>query len=374
MLITALALLALQAAPPTNTAPATDTYFGETVTDDYRWLEKLEKDSPEVKAWTDTQLNWLRTKLDTLPCRTALATQLRPLMTISSWSVPIIRGAGYFFTQRQGAMNQPALYVRNGGANTGERMVLDPNEMDPSGLTSLDWWTPSWQGSKVAFGTSKAGDEMSVLRVIEVGDHTRRNGLGGKLMKDEIPGKVSFGGWNAGGDGFVYSRLADPKDPYSRVVAFHRLGTPVEQDPVFMKQEKPAEVPFGSIGKDDKWVMLGTTRGWSETDLWCAELSKLRDGKLDRTPIAVGRGARFMPVEVVGDTLYMTTTLGAPNVKLVKVDLRNPAESNWKVLVDERKDAVMTAVDLGKDEIAVTWQKDAHDVVQVCKYDGSPVA
>ncbi len=365
-LLTTVALQGAGAPPATKAVPVTDTYQGESVTDDYRWLEALEKNSPEVKEWTDAQLRYLRTNLDPLRCRAELQQKLPPLMTITSWSVPIIRGPGYFYSMREGKMNQPAVFVRNGGANTGAERVLDPNIMDPSGLTSIDWWMPSWQGSKFAFGTSKAGDEMSVLKVMRTDTK--------EMFKDEIPGKVDFGGWNSSGDGFVYSRLTDAKNPYSRVVAFHKLGEPVEKDPVFMKQVNDSEVPFAAIGKEDRWVAMGFSRGWSENDLFVGELSKLREGKESKITIATGRGARFTPVEIIGDKLYMTTTLGAPNQKLVAVDIRNPAESNWKTIIAERPDAVLSQAEFSKDEIVVVWQKDAHDLVQTFKYDGKPVA
>jgi len=353
--------------PATKTVPVTDDYSGTAVTDDYRWLEPLEKDSPEVKAWTDAQLAHMRATLDPLPCRGALAEQLKPLMQITSWGVPIIRGPGYFYAQRDGNMNQPAVYVRQDGPNAGASVVIDPNVIDPTGLTSVDWWMPTWQGSRMAYGTSKAGDEMSVLKVLRLES--------GKWipLADEIPGKVSFGGWDGWGDGFVYSRLLDPKDPYSRAVAFHKLGEPVERDPVFLKQTSPSEVPFGAIFGEDRWVVLGVTRGWSENDLWVAKLDAMRDGKDARIPVAVGRGARFTPQEIVGDTMYMTTTLGSPNGRLVAVDLGNPAEASWKVIVPERQDAVLSDVAFGKDEIVVTWQKDAHDLLETFRYDGKAV-
>ena len=253
MLIAFLASAALAVPPQTKVDPVTDDYAGTKVSDDYRWLEHLEKDSTEVKAWTDAQLAHLRSTLDPLRCREALRTELTPLMQITSWSVPTIRGPYYFYSQREGRMNQPAVYARNGGPNVGAEVILDPNVMDTTGLTSMDWWSPSWQGSKFAYGTSKAGSEMSVLRVM----HTDTK----EPFKDEISGKVNFGGWNRWGDGFMYSRLTDPKDPYSRVVCFHKLGEPVEKDPVFLKQAKPAEVPFGSLTSEDRWAVLGVSRG-----------------------------------------------------------------------------------------------------------------
>ena len=368
MIIATLAAVALAVPPQTRVDPVTDDYAGSKVTDDYRWLEPLEKDSPEVKAWTDAQLAHLRSTLDPLRCRTELAEKLRPLMQITSWGVPIIRGPGYFYAQRDGKMNQPAVYVREGGANTGAKVVIDPNVIDTTGLTSVDWWVPSWQGSKFAYGTSKAGDEMSVLKVTKLEKETW------ETLKDEIPGKVNFGGWNQWGDGFVYSRLTDPKDPYSRVVAFHKLGEPVEKDPVFMRQTNPSEIPFGGLTSEDKWVVLGVSKGWSQNDLWVAKQDDLRAGRDTKIAIAVGRGARFTPVEVIGDRLYMVTTLGAPNTRLVAVDINNPAESNWKVVIPERSDAVMSQVEFGKDEVVVVWQKDAYDTVKTYRYDGTPVA
>jgi prolyl oligopeptidase len=366
MLIALLATVALAVPPATRTSPTTDDYGGTKVTDDYRWLEALEKDSPEVKTWTDAQLQNLRSTLDPLRCRDMLTTELTPLMQITSWSVPIIRGPGYFYAQRDGRMNQPAIYVRNGGANLGGAKVIDMNVIDPSGLTSIDWWMPSWQGSKFAYGSSKAGDEMSVLKVMRT--DTKEH------FPDEIPGKVSFGGWNNWGDAFIYSKLTDPKDPYSRVVSYHKLGEPVDKDPVLMKQTNPSEVPFGQLMSEDRWMVLGMSRGWTENDLWVGKFDELKQGKDTKIAIAVGRGAQFSPVEIVDDTLYMTTTLGSPNVRLVAVDIKNPAESNWKTIIAEQKDAVMSQVDFGKDEIVVVWQKDAHDTVSTYKFDGKPVA
>ena len=60
MLIALLATVALAAPPATRTSPTTDDYGGTKVTDDYRWLEALEKDSPEVQTWTDAQMQNLR--------------------------------------------------------------------------------------------------------------------------------------------------------------------------------------------------------------------------------------------------------------------------------------------------------------------------
>ena len=49
MLIAFIATAALAIPPQTKVSTVTDDYAGTKVNDDYRWLEPLEKDSPEVK-------------------------------------------------------------------------------------------------------------------------------------------------------------------------------------------------------------------------------------------------------------------------------------------------------------------------------------
>ena len=53
--------------PSARKAPATDTYHGVTVTEDYRWLE--DPASPEVRAWVDAENRATRAHLDALPAR-----------------------------------------------------------------------------------------------------------------------------------------------------------------------------------------------------------------------------------------------------------------------------------------------------------------
>ncbi|MEY2712416.1 MAG: hypothetical protein RL005_638, partial [Planctomycetota bacterium] len=197
----AIAALALIAPPPTEQRPVTDALHGESFTDEYRWLEALEKDSAEVAAWTTAQNDHTRRVLDALPCRGALERALTPLMQIGGISAPAMRGNLYFYSERAGTQNQPVLKVRD-GFDGAPRTLLDVNALDEKGLTSLDWYVPSPDGQFVAFGLSRAGDEMSQLHVLST--------AGGSWLADTIPGKAGFGGWAPDGRQFLYSRLSDP--------------------------------------------------------------------------------------------------------------------------------------------------------------------
>ncbi|MEC7129300.1 MAG: hypothetical protein VXW42_03875, partial [Planctomycetota bacterium] len=55
LLISPAILSEVPPAPSTRFDPLTETIHGFEVRDDFRWLEPLESESEEVKAWTDLQ-------------------------------------------------------------------------------------------------------------------------------------------------------------------------------------------------------------------------------------------------------------------------------------------------------------------------------
>jgi prolyl oligopeptidase len=76
--------LAIAAPPVTESVPVSETIHGDTVVDEYRWLEGDNSNADnmgllteEVTAWTDDQNGYTRSILDNLPGRTALEERLR---------------------------------------------------------------------------------------------------------------------------------------------------------------------------------------------------------------------------------------------------------------------------------------------------------
>ncbi|MBX3354461.1 MAG: S9 family peptidase [Phycisphaeraceae bacterium] len=362
------ALVALQspsAPPPTRRDPVVEVFHGQSITDDYRWLEALDSESAEVEAWTTAQNDFTRARLDALPCRSALESALRPLMEIGAISAPRMRGNLYFYTERTGSQNQPVVKVRQ-GFDGAPRDLLDLNSLDQTGLTSLDWMNPSRDGALLAFGLSRSGSEMSELHILDTAT--------GRWLADQISGKVSFSSWTPDGKGFLYSVLRDPKDPYSREVRFHEVGTSPRFDPVLLKQENPSEIPFAALSTDGRWLFTGLFRGWQANDLSVMRFDDWRrTGTLAPIPIAKGLDARTQPASTLGDTLWATTTFNAPNTRLVRIDLNAPGDpSAWQTVVPERADAVLQGAQLARDLLVLDYEQDASSRLTRVSLDGSP--
>ena len=376
--------LQVSAPPPTETRRVVERLHGVEVVDEYRWLEGDNSDpanmgrlTDEVARWTDTQNTHTRSVLDTLPGRRELEARLRELMEVGSVGSPTMRGDRYFYSKREGDQAQAIIYMREG--HDGEAVeLLDPARIDPTGLTTISWTAPNADGTLLAFGMYTAGDENSTLYVLDVDS--------GDWLAEEIPGKVRFGQWLPDSSGFFYSRLANLDDPYSGQFKFHRLGTHHIQDRLLFEQKDVAEFfyagkglsdrrlrelsttwgPFGVVSEDARWILIGYWTGTNGVDLWVADLDKwFRTGRLDPVETAFGQSGRISGYHFVGDTLYMSTSQGAPNGRVVAIDLHSPGFSNWRDIVPQREGAVIEGLGLARGRLVVTYMENAYNRVEM---------
>ncbi len=365
--------------PETRVEPVTDLIHGASIVDNYRWLEgdntnpaEQGKVTSDVAAWTDAQNRYTRQVLDGLPGRVALENRLRPLMEVGSVTAPRVRANRYFFTKRQGTENQAVVYWRDGVSGE-SRVLIDPAALDSTGLTTVEWFSPSPDGRTLAYGTYRAGDENTTLHLIDV--DTRR------VLPLQIPSKTQSPDWLPDGSGFVYQNLKNAKDPYSGQVMFHRMGQDVSRDVVLFRQFTKAENeklsttwgPFGSLSRDGRWLLLGYWVDTKSNDLWLVDFQQfIRTGRVERRVVSVGTEGQAFGT-VVNDTLIVQTTKAAPNGRVVAVSTAAPEAANWRDLIPTRQDSVIEGASIGKGLVAVTYLKNAANVVEVFNTSGQPL-
>ena len=148
--------------------PVTETYFGTPVVDNYRCMEKL--DDPEVQNWMKAQAAYTRRILDGLPGRAALLDRITALSNaVTRRGGFVRRGQRYFYQVSQPGDPVPRLCYRD-GLKGEERLLIDPGKLGQGTTThyALDYFVPSWDGKRLAYGVSTGGSEASVLHVMEV--------------------------------------------------------------------------------------------------------------------------------------------------------------------------------------------------------------
>ena len=323
-------------APPTARKRVVDVYHGVEVRDDYRWLEDW--NDPKVQDWSAAQNVHARAYLDKLPHVDAIRARLTELETQSgSQYRSLVRRGGRLFALKQQPPKQQPLLVWLTGADdpSSERVIVDPNKLDPQGHTSIDWFVPSRDGSLVAVSLSEGGSESGTVHVYHA--------EGGKeRIEDRIP-RVNGGtaggslAWAAGDAGFYYTRYpregerpAEDLDFYMQVY-FHRLGDAEAEDRYEIGKDFPriAEIEL-QTSADGRWALASVQKGdggefahyvRQEQSAW-SQVTRFEDRAVEA---AIG------PDKM----LYLVSRAGAPRGKVLRLPLASLKLAEAECVVPE---------------------------------------
>ncbi|MCE0497812.1 MAG: prolyl oligopeptidase family serine peptidase [Methylacidiphilales bacterium] len=350
--------------PVAPVRPVTDTYFGQTVTDPYRWLEKLK--SPEVQAWMKAQNDYTRDYLAHLPDRDALVKRIEDLDSASTrvGSVEHL-GSRYFYLKLTPQDQTPKLYVRD-GLDGAERLLADPQVVGGPQVidgvkqryTISDFY-PSWDGSMVAVEIAAGGSEEGTLRLLDAAT--------GKLLPDSIDriwgASVS---WDPSGKFFYYVRLkklAPGETPNDKeldsTACLHRLGDGSEKDTVVLS--RLTTPGLGLVPTDQPCVAIEPGSSYA---IGIISHGVRNEATLALSPAgAVAQDApqwkKFVDVDddvtdlaVQGHEIWLLTHKDAPHFKVVHLDLDHPDIAQADLAVPA-SDLVLKGVTCARDALYV---------------------
>jgi prolyl oligopeptidase len=309
----------LPALPQTPKKPVTDEYHGVQVVDDYRWLEPSA--AAEVRKWSDQENARSRAYLDRLANRGALVERLNQLNSSSSIRFSsLIARVGVLFALKTQPPKRQAYLVALASPDDPDsaRTVVDPNVLDPSGSTTIDFYEPSLDGKLVAVSLSRGGTEDGSVSVFDVATGTQRNDLVPRVNGATAGGSVA---WNRDTSGFWYTRYPRAGERpaadlnFFQQVYFHHLGAATAQDEYAVGKQFPriAEAELRS-SDEGKYVLARVANGDGGEFL---HFMLLPDGQWHQ----VTRFADHISQEAFGPdgTLYLLSRKDAPMGKLLAV-------------------------------------------------------
>ncbi len=325
----------MPAAPVARVDIVKDTYFGETLSDPYRWMEN-DKD-PEWLPFLRGQNEHARAVLDTIPGRDRLLKRIEQLSGDAA-ATRLARRAGgkLFFEQRPAGAENFKLFVQEHGLT---RALIDPTLLSTAtSHLSLDWWQPSPDGAYVVYGLSKDGSEDSVLHVLSVAD--------GRDLPERIANtEAANPAWLDDGSGFFYNQLTGAVDTPERYLdsqaRFHRLGADPASDPILMKRGLDPRVEYERIqlpaiqtqfGSEHALLILSDVR--TEFRVFIAPVADAVANRARWVPVA-GFEDEITDVEIDGGTLWLLANKDHPRGRILKTSVTAPSLADATEVVPE---------------------------------------
>jgi prolyl oligopeptidase len=348
--------------PITTKTDISDTYFGTTINDPYRWLE--DDRSAETKAWVEAENKVTQGYLSGIPFKGAIKKRLETLWNYEKFTAPFKEGDYTYFYKNDGLQNQYVLYRQKDKSMP--EVFLDPNTFSKDATTSLAGIEFTKDGSLVAYQISEGGSDWRKVIILNTSD---KSVVGDTLID------VKFSGlsWR-GNEGFYYSSYDKPKEGSQlsgltqfHKLYFHKIGTSQKEDKlIFGGDQTPRRYIGGGVTEDQRFLVITAAVSTTGNELYIQDLSK--PGSPIINVVNNYKGDHSV-IDNQGDKLYIFTNHNAPNYRVVTVDSSNPAPENWKDLIKETENVLNVSTAGGK--IFANYLKDATSLVMQYDMDGN---
>ncbi len=339
-----------------------DDYHGTEVQDPYRWLEI--DTAAEVGSWVKDQNKVTFDYLSQIPYRDKIRDRYEELFNYVKLSSPYKVGEYYFFNKNDGLQNQSVTYIQKGLDGEPE-VFLDPNAMSEDGTVSARIIGFSEDDKYVAYAKSEGGSDWQEIHVMEVAT---------KRKLPDVLKWVKFSGASWYDGGFYYNRYPAPEDGLElsakneyHAVYYHKLGEDQSQDKyIFGNKKEPLIYHYGGPTEDKSFLVLYAASGTDGYETYYKDLKN--DGPIKN--LFSGFKNKSNVIDNVGDNAFLVmTNIDAPNYRLVKIDLDNPAKENWVDIIPESEN-LLNGVSTGAGKLWANYLKDATTRIYRVDYDG----
>jgi prolyl oligopeptidase len=336
---------------------------GVPVPDPWRWLEN--GDSPDVQAWAAKQDAAARAQLSAIPVRARLKRDLDSVRAQAQWPVmPGLCQGRYFYQRIDGSQERGAIYEYDSTTKQ-ERIILDLDSPELAGSV-VSFWKVSPKCDRFVAAVSKHGNDDDRLRVFDVPSK--------KWLSEDIPMGLAYPSWDASGLSFYYTwapseqGLSAARRAAMSEVRHHIIGADSEKDECTRPATNQDGVFEGAeVAPNGEWLVVARFNGTSENALYVTSIVGTHPSwQLMTSGLHSRYDNYFAP-----DGMYIRTDEEAPNGRLFRVDLTQPARANWQEVLPARPDAILTEVAFLGQNLITGYQRDAEMVYEVRRLDGT---
>ena len=348
--------------PETKKEEFTETIHGYEISDSYRWLEDFTSD--DSLDWVKRQNKFTKTFISKNNYKKDIANYLEQIWENESISIPYKQEGKTFYYFNDGSFQQSKLMIKDCD-KCDERVLIDPNTFSDDGTISLGGTSVNNSADMIAFSISDGGSDWRVWKVLDIET--------GEVLEDEIKwAKFSGASWENDDSGFFYQKYDEPKGEILKEVnespklMFHKIGTDQSED--YVVYENPDQPRWGwgiNVIEDSNIKILSISEGTDERN---------------RLYIQLNAGEKFIPLidELIGaysfidskdGILWFYTTEGAPNGKIVNLEIKN-GSFVWNDVIQESENSIRS-VNVINNSFVINYLVDTFSSIKIFDLSGN---
>ena len=348
--------------PETKKEEFTETIHGYEISDSYRWLEDFTSD--DSLDWVKKQNKFTKTFISKNKYKKDIANYLKQIWENEYISIPYKEEGKTFYYFNDGSFQQSKLMIKDCD-KCDERVLIDPNTFSDDGTISLGGTSVNNSADMIAYSISDGGSDWRVWKVLDIET--------GEVLEDEIKwAKFSGASWENDDSGFFYQKYDEPQGELLKEVnespklMFHKIGTDQSEDYVVYENPDQPRWSWGiNIIEDTNIKILSISEGTDERN---------------RLYIQLNTGEKFIPLidELIGaysfidskdGILWFYTTEGAPNGKIVNLEIKN-SSFVWNDVIQESENSIRS-VNVVNNSFVINYLVDTFSSIKIFDLSGS---
>lgn len=342
--------------PKTESKIVVDTLHGEMLSDPYRWLE--DKADSKVIEWTKAQHDYGVNYLQQTQYNIAgLQEEFTKIMDRDYEGVPVkISKRIFVYIKKKGDKH----YKLNTIIKNEKKVIFDPDVIDPTGKSDISGIDYIYDGETAAISLQNSGSEITDTYIIET--------LNGKILYDPFKNVTGYNFTKDQQHAYFSIRSKEDIDKQLPLKNYWiKVGDPVEK----------ATMVGTTIDAKNSYYVYDNRYGdysfYGENDFYANTLYIRKTGSFDNGKLIFeSKDANAYP-EIIGTKMYILTNHNAPNKKFMVGDISNPDSKNWKVLISEKQDEVLSNAVVTKNNIITVSRKDVLSHITLYDLNGKKI-
>ncbi|TDQ09517.1 S9 family peptidase [Pedobacter metabolipauper] len=349
-------------APIADIKPFTRILHGDTVVDNYYWMIDYFKkgpDSTKVVDYLSAENKYLDTMMSgSKAFREDLFKELKGRIKEKDESVPVFNNGYYYYSKTEDGKQYYKYCRKKGDLNAKEEVLLDVDEMAKGHpYYSATGFSISPDNKLIAYGVDKVSRRQYTLYI--------KNLETGEIFKDQIDNTEGDAVWAADNKTLFYTSK-NPVTLLSEKIKKHKLGTDAKQDVIVYEEKDKSNYIGAGKSKSGKYIFIYSSATLSD------EIRMIDASKPDDAFKVFQPRMKDVKYDVVAldDKFLIVTNWNATNFRLMETPLNQTGRENWKEVIPNRKDVLLSGVDEFKDYIVLAERKNGLAQLRVRSLNG----
>ncbi|MBK1441270.1 S9 family peptidase [Parapedobacter sp. ISTM3] len=336
-------------APVADIKPHVRTLHGDTVIDNYFWLNDYFKKGPDsaaVIAYLEAENQYTDTMMkDTEPLQAKLFDEMKGRIKEQDESVPYFKNGYYYYTRTEEGKQYFKYCRKKGSLDASEEVLLDIDAMaEGYPYYAAGGFNVSPDNKLLAYGVDTVSRRQYTLYI--------KNLETGEILEDVISGTSGGSVWANDNRTLFYTKN-NPSTLLTEKIMRHALGTDSKEDVTIYHERDNTNYIGVAKAKSNRFIYIYSGGTLS---------SEIRYLEADNP---AGTFKVFQPrmkdvlysVTALEDRFLIVTNHHAQNFKLMECPLDRTGVEDWQEVIPHREDVLLEDVEEFKDFLVVSERK-----------------